>query len=65
MKHKVDCLSFSAFWAMALAIIPLNLMFIGVLKTLHTATLIVSLPLIFVGVLMGVSLVKQSSDDHA
>jgi choline-glycine betaine transporter len=39
-------------------------MFIGGLKTVQTATLIVSLPLIFVGVLMAVSLVMQLRSDH-
>ena len=52
------------FWAMALAVLPLTLMFIGGLKTVQTATLIVSLPLIFVGVLMAVSLVMQLRADH-
>ncbi len=52
------------FWAMALAILPLTLMFVGGLKTVQTATLIVSLPLLFVGVLMAVSLVKQLRADH-
>jgi len=40
------------------------LMFLGGLKTIQSATLIVSLPLIFVGVLMAVSLVKQLQADH-
>lgn len=53
------------FWAMALAVLPLTLMFIGGLKTVQTATLIVSLPLIFVGVLMAVSLVMQLRSDHS
>ena len=51
------------FWAVALAVLPLTLMFIGDLKTIQSATLIVSLPLIFVGVLMAVSLVKQLRAD--
>jgi BCCT family betaine/carnitine transporter len=53
------------FWAMALAVLPLTLMFIGGLKVVQSATLIVSLPLIVVGVLMSVSLVKQLREDHA
>ncbi len=53
------------FWAFALAILPLTLMFIGGLKVVQSATLIVSLPLIGVGVLMSVSLVKQLRADHA
>jgi BCCT family betaine/carnitine transporter len=52
------------FWAVALAILPVTLMFIGGLKVAQTATLIVSLPLIFVGVLMAVALVKQLQADH-
>ena len=50
--------------AVALAVLPLTLMFNdGGLKTVQTATLVVSLPLIFVGVLMAVSLVKQLRAD--
>jgi len=52
------------FWAAALAVLPLTLMFLGGLKTVQSATLIVSLPLVAVGVLMAVSLVKQLQADH-
>jgi len=52
------------FWALALAVMPLTLMFIGGLKVIQSATLIVSLPLIGVGVLMSASLVKQLQADH-
>ena len=52
------------FWALALAVLPLTLMFIGGLKVIQSATLIVSLPLIFIGGLMSVSLVKQLKQDH-
>lgn len=52
------------FWAFALTVLPLTLMFIGGLKTIQSATLIVSLPLTFVGALMAVSLVKQLQSDH-
>ncbi len=51
------------FWAVALAVLPLTLMFIGGLKTVQSATLVVSLPLIFVGVLMAVSLLRQLQSD--
>ncbi len=51
------------FWAMALAVLPITLMFVGGLKVVQSATLVVSLPLIFVGVLMSVSLVKQLRTD--
>lgn len=52
------------FWAFALAILPLTLMFIGGLKVIQSATLIVSLPLIGVGVLMSAALLKQLKADH-
>ncbi len=52
------------FWALALAALPLTLMFVGGLKVVQSATLIVSLPLIAVGVLMSASLVKQLQADH-
>ena len=52
------------FWAVALAILPLTLMFVGGLKVIQTATLVVSLPLLFVGVMMAWSLSKQLAIDH-
>jgi BCCT family betaine/carnitine transporter len=52
------------FWAGALAILPVTLMFVGGLTVIQSATLIVSLPLIGVGVLMAVSLVRQLQADH-
>jgi len=52
------------FWALALAVLPLTLMFVGGLKVIQSASLVVSLPLIFVGGLMAVSLVKQLGKDH-
>jgi BCCT family betaine/carnitine transporter len=52
------------FWALALAVLPLTLMFVGGLKVIQSASLVVSLPLIFIGGLMAVSLVKQLKKDH-
>jgi BCCT family betaine/carnitine transporter len=52
------------FWALALAVLPLTLMFVGGLKVIQTATLVVSLPLLFVGVLMSWSLARQLAADH-
>jgi len=52
------------FWAVALGILPLTLMFVGGLKVAQTATLIVSLPLIFIGALMAVALLRQLRADH-
>jgi BCCT family betaine/carnitine transporter len=52
------------FWALALAVLPVTLMFVGGLKVIQSASLVVSLPLIFIGVLMAVSLVKQLGKDH-
>lgn len=60
------------FWAGALAVIPLTLMFAGRLaddpraglRVVQTATLVASLPILFVGVLMSYSLLKQLRLDH-
>ena len=57
------------FWAGALAILPLTLMFVqksvsSALTIVQSATLVVSLPLIGVGVLMAVSLQRQLREDH-
>jgi BCCT family betaine/carnitine transporter len=52
------------FWAIALAALPLTLLFIGGLKVLQTAALVVSLPILIVGVLMSFCLMRQLADDH-
>ena len=52
------------FWACALAVLPLTLLFIGGLRVVQTATLVVSLPLLGVGVLMAWSLTAQLRADH-
>jgi BCCT family betaine/carnitine transporter len=52
------------FWAFALAVLPLTLLFIGGLKVVQTATLVVSLPLLLIGVLMAWSLTAQLRADH-
>jgi len=52
------------FWAFALAVLPISLMFIGGLKTMQVVLLVVSLPILIVGVLMSVSLVKSLQADH-
>jgi betaine/carnitine transporter, BCCT family len=54
------------FWAFALGIIPICLMFIdGGLKVILSTTIVVSLPLIAVGVLMCFSLVRMLQQDEA
>ena len=53
-----------AFWAFALAILPITLMYIGGIKVAQTAVLLVSLPLLAVGVLMSVALVKSLQQDQ-
>ncbi len=52
------------FWAITLTILPLTLMFIGGYEVLQTAVLIVSLPILAIGVLMSVALVKQLGADR-
>ncbi|NQT26413.1 BCCT family transporter [candidate division KSB1 bacterium] len=62
------------FWAFALVLLPLSLMFIGDLdsegfkskafESLKTASLLVSLPLLIVFVIMSISLAKSLKDDN-
>tara|TARA_R100000005_G_C5003821_1_gene212517 strand:+ start:10252 stop:11784 length:1533 start_codon:yes stop_codon:yes gene_type:complete len=53
------------FWACALGVLPLVLMFIdGGLKVILSTTIIVSLPLLAVGYLMATSLLKMLREDH-
>ncbi|MGI9532255.1 BCCT family transporter [Lutimonas sp.] len=53
------------FWALSLGVLPITLLFVdGGLKVILSTTIIVSLPLLFVGVMMGVSLVKMLKEDH-
>ena len=53
------------FWAITLTILPLALMFIGGYEVMQTAVLIVSLPILGIGVFMSVALVKQLGADQA
>ena len=52
------------FWAFALAVMPITLMFIGGLRVMQVTLLIVSLPILVVGVVMTVSLVKSLQADR-
>jgi len=47
------------FWSMALAVLPITLMFIGGLQIIQSAVLVVSLPILVIGVLMVISLLKS------
>ena len=53
------------FWACALGVLPITLMFIdGGLRVILSATVVVSLPLMLVGVLMAASLLRLLRSDH-
>lgn len=52
------------FWAFALAVMPITLIFIGGLKVMQVTLLIVSLPILVVGVAMSVALVRSLKADH-
>ena len=47
------------FWAFALAVLPLALMFLGGLDAIKSSVLVVSLPLLVIGVAMIVSLFRS------
>ena len=52
------------FWACALGIVPITLMFVeGGIKVVLSATIVVSLPLLAVGVLLAVSLMRMLRED--
>jgi BCCT family betaine/carnitine transporter len=53
------------FWALGLGLVPITLLELGGLRSLQTATVVVSLPLIAVGVIMSVSLVKGLREAEA
>jgi BCCT family betaine/carnitine transporter len=52
------------FWAFALGLLPVTFMFIGGIKVLQTTLLVVSLPILVVGVVMSVSLMKSLGEDY-
>ncbi len=53
-----------SFWAVALAILPITLMYIGGIKVAQTAVLVVSLPILLTGVLSTWALVLSLKRDH-
>ncbi len=53
------------FWALSLGILPIALLILGGLRSLQTAAVVVSLPLIPVGVVMSVSLVRSLREEEA
>jgi len=52
------------FWALAVAVLPIALMSVGGLKTLQTASLVASAPLLVVGVLLAVSLMRSLRENE-
>jgi BCCT family betaine/carnitine transporter len=52
------------FWAAVLGLLPIFMMFVGGLEVIRSAVLIASLPLLFVGVAMAVSLRKSLTEDE-
>jgi BCCT family betaine/carnitine transporter len=53
-----------SFWAFTLAVLPITLMYVGGLKVAQTAVLVVSLPILFTGILSTVSLLLSLKKDH-
>lgn len=52
------------FWAFALSILPLTLMYIGDLSTLQTASIVGGFPLIFITTLLAISFIKAIKQDQ-
>ena len=51
------------FWAIAIGALPISLLFIGGLRELQTASLIASLPILFIYILLGISIMKTLPDE--
>ena len=58
-------LALGRYGKVVLAILPLTLMYIGGLKVAQTAVLVVSLPILFTGVLSTCSLLLSLKEDHS
>jgi len=54
-----------SFWALAVAVLPIALMAVGGLKSLQTVSLVASVPLLGVGVLLAMSLLRRLRDEAA
>ncbi|MED5261122.1 MAG: BCCT family transporter [Myxococcota bacterium] len=54
-----------SFWALAVAVLPIALMAVGGLKSLQTVSLVASVPLLGVGVLLALSLLRRLRDEPA
>ena len=52
------------FWAFAIAVLPISVIFVGGLPAAKSATLVVSLPLLIIGVAMAVSLFRLLREDR-
>lgn len=52
------------FWALMLGLLPLSLLFVGGQRVVQTAALIVSLPLLVIGVLVSWSLIRLLNAGH-
>ncbi len=52
------------FWALMLGLLPLSLLFVGGQRVVQTAALIVSLPLLGIGLLLVISLMRQLKADY-
>jgi BCCT family betaine/carnitine transporter len=52
------------FWALALALLPICLMYVGGLKVAQTAVLVVSLPILFVYMIMTYSFLSSLKQDY-
>lgn len=52
------------FWALALGLLPVTLMLVGGLKATQTIVLVVSLPILLIGIVMSFALLKTLNELH-
>ncbi len=51
------------FWALALALLPITLLFIGGLKSVQTASLVTAIPVLIIGIVMVAAFMKELKQD--
>jgi choline-glycine betaine transporter len=51
------------FWALVTGVLPIFIMFVGGLEIIRLGVVIVSVPILFIGIAMAISLVKSLNSD--
>ena len=63
-EHEHPARWHRVFWAVALGLLPISLLFIGGLRELQTASLVASIPLVFVYLVLAVATVRMLNESN-